>query len=450
MHLGGALYNNRYVLDPLYGPVSLPGFAWSALAAAEVQRLREVRLCNINSLTLTGAGAVDRFEHSVGTAQLALRCVDAWPVKLPKAQARHLVLSALLHDVGSPAFGHSVQYILDMYGYRHDSLSDILDVASQPGSGSFRYRVTTLEPVYFGSPRTLPEILTDEDLRAVSNAISGTGSLGPLISGTMDLDNIDNVYRLAYHSGLSSPGKRPETLAESLYVADGTLLIRDNAIELVEDWYETRRLLYSFLLLNADEFSGKCMLEEALSLASLEPSVLRWQDTDFALMEKLSSVSPETQEIVSRLMLGDLYGCVGIYSSSRIDAYERMANPKLRSDLEADLSTRIRGLTSTRPLRSASIALHAIRDVDKTSRQVALTTFAGRKITVGTSSRRLLIGVFLRNKSFSVNQIDPFRLLQQSVNREVEAFLKDAIGDPELQGIRPYDERDLFHGYSAQ
>ena len=37
----------------------------------EVQRLREVRLCNINSLCITGSANTNRYEHSVGTAFLA-------------------------------------------------------------------------------------------------------------------------------------------------------------------------------------------------------------------------------------------------------------------------------------------------------------------------------------------------------------------------------------------
>lgn len=65
------------LLDPLYGTRELPGAVWDAALTTEVQRLREVRMCNINSLTLLGAASVNRFEHSIGTALLAQESVNA-------------------------------------------------------------------------------------------------------------------------------------------------------------------------------------------------------------------------------------------------------------------------------------------------------------------------------------------------------------------------------------
>lgn len=37
----------------------------------------------------------------------------------------------------------------------------------------------------------------------ISQLIEGTSELGALISGNIDLDNIDNVIRLAYHVGVA-------------------------------------------------------------------------------------------------------------------------------------------------------------------------------------------------------------------------------------------------------
>src|SRR5882762_6966065 len=103
--------NKRYILDSLYGVIHLPSYVWDVLTTPEIQRLREVRLCNINSLCLTGGANINRFEHSLGTAHLAVECVEAWPRGLQAATKRHIILAALLHDVGTAPFGHSVQYV---------------------------------------------------------------------------------------------------------------------------------------------------------------------------------------------------------------------------------------------------------------------------------------------------------------------------------------------------
>lgn len=60
-----------YIWDALYGKIEFSSLVYKCMLTPEVQRLREVRLCNINSLCLTGSSNINRFEHSVGTAYLA-------------------------------------------------------------------------------------------------------------------------------------------------------------------------------------------------------------------------------------------------------------------------------------------------------------------------------------------------------------------------------------------
>src|SRR5262245_43001123 len=103
----------RYVFDALYGPVHFPDYVWTIAGSPEFQRLRDVRLCNINSLCLPGGANISRYEHCLGTAFLALEHVAHIGQSLSSDESRCLVLAALLHDVGSTAFGHSVQYVLD-------------------------------------------------------------------------------------------------------------------------------------------------------------------------------------------------------------------------------------------------------------------------------------------------------------------------------------------------
>ena len=52
------------------------------------------------------------------------------------------------------------------------------------------------------------------------DTITGKGTLGKLLSGTMDLDNIDNVCRLAYHMGIFNNKTLPIELAKSIWIED--------------------------------------------------------------------------------------------------------------------------------------------------------------------------------------------------------------------------------------
>lgn len=397
--------NKRYIYDALYGVIYLPDFIWEILTCPESQRLREVRLCNINSFCLTGGANINRYEHAIGTCYLAHECLNSWPPLHPisKEERKLFLLSALLHDVSSAAFGHSVEYIESKEGFDHEKSFEYA-IMGEKGA-SYRYKSATLEPIFFGMFRELLSKITEEDRRIIGRFIAGKGRFGPLINSTMDLDNIDNVFRLSYHIGLVKSGETPLKLARSLYAEKGKLILRKEAVPLVKEWQKTRKKLYLLLFQNPEEFSAKCMLTEAIELAKMrDPHPFNWYDVDYELLEKLSNISSESSMIISRLLKGDLYGCIGIFSTSKTDKYGIFTNTNRRSELENEITKIIR--TNFRShFKSAMVALHPILDVNKTERQVYIQTDDGRVVRIGDSSNQLLIGVFFKNKDLNMYKI---------------------------------------------
>ena len=59
------------IWDPLYGRTKLTEFEARLISLPEIQRLRYIRMCNINSLLVTGASEISRFEHTLGVLRLA-------------------------------------------------------------------------------------------------------------------------------------------------------------------------------------------------------------------------------------------------------------------------------------------------------------------------------------------------------------------------------------------
>lgn len=105
-----------YIWDALYGKIEFSPLVYKCMLSPEVQRLREVRLCNINSLCITGSSNTNRFEHSVGTAYLAAINIEAAVqkhLKLTKKEKETFIIAALLHDVANGPFGHSYEYIME-------------------------------------------------------------------------------------------------------------------------------------------------------------------------------------------------------------------------------------------------------------------------------------------------------------------------------------------------
>ena len=428
------MQSERYIMDVLYGHIRLPAYVWRVLPSPELQRLREVRLCNINSLCLTGGANINRYEHAIGTAYLALQSLKQWPsLVAPKVQER-IVLAALLHDINSGAFGHSVQYMMAPCGFEHETVRHMF--AGVESSSGFSYQQASLESVFFGMPKRLPVLLDPETAAAIAELVGGAGEYGALISADMDFDNIDNVFRLAYHIGVSRDTETPLRLAGSIWIESGEVTIQQHAVPFVERWQAVRRRLYEVLLLNPDEFSAKCMLEQALMESAPQRDFL-WHDVDFELVKRVAEISSHTRYIASRLMVGNLYGCLGIYATTDVASHDRLAPGPERARLESRLSTALRG-TGVSRLRKAVARIHTIKDVGKTDRRVTVRTDDGAVATLGGNSCRVLIGVFLENRHLSMDELSADVLANPVVQRTVVGELAASVGS--VEAVRLYAE----------
>ena len=289
-----------YIWDALYGKIEFSPLVYRCMFSPEVQRLREVRLCNINSLCITGSANTNRFEHSVGTAFLAATNIETLAQKhleLSKKEKEIFVIAALLHDVANGPFGHSYEYIMEKKGFipeqgLEDVFTDVVSVGASVHKNS-----SPFETIFFGKLRALQSILNNEQKKEVSQIIAGVHPLSKLISDSIDLDNIDNVFRMAYHMGINFRKEAPRKLAEMMIIENNSVVFMEDAKTYLEEWYSVRQKVYKFLLLNPQEFAGKYMLTEAMDILfecisqnKAQGQDIKWNYTDYQLMEELDSL----------------------------------------------------------------------------------------------------------------------------------------------------------------
>ena len=289
-----------YIWDALYGKIDFSPFIYKCMLSPEVQRLREVRLCNINSLFITGSSNTNRFEHSIGTAYLAMLNIESNLQKhlnLSKSEKEIFIIAALLHDVANGPFGHSYEYIMKKKGFvPEQGLGDVFTDVASLGKGAHK-NISPFETIFFGKLRALTSILNTEQKEAISQIIAGNHPLSKLISDSIDLDNIDNVFRMAYHMGLNFRKEAPLKLAESMFIENNCIVFLQEAKTYLEEWYTVREKVYKFLLLNPQEFAGKYMLTEAMDIlfecisqGKAEGRDIKWNYTDYQLMEELNQL----------------------------------------------------------------------------------------------------------------------------------------------------------------
>jgi hypothetical protein len=219
-------------------------------------------------------------------------------------------------------------------------------------------------------------------------------------------------------------------------VKDGRLLLPVSSVSLVEEWFESRRRLYRYLLLNPDEFAAKCMLEEAaLSATSLSDVEFRWQDVDFQLVETLEHSTVQAKNAVMRLMLGDVYGCGGLFSTSSMAIKAVLRDRQHREEVEAELARTVSKLDPG--LRSASVAVHVVEDRAHSERRVVFETSEAGRMSVGRDSKRSLLGVFFRNPALSASRMGRMR---DDLAGAIARTLGRQFRIPQIRCLRPYSE----------
>lgn len=374
---------DKSVFDPVYGSLDLEPDVWELAKRPIVQRLRAVRLSNIDSLNMPGIAGVSRFEHVLGVAHLASK--TGLYQSLSSKEKVVLQSAALLHDTAMPPFGHLFEEALAYLSSpldHEEKWSQLFEVGTEPGGlekqiyrGRQTGLITWAEKV-FGSE-------ANNYLERMLLAIKGQGEYGALIQCDIDLDNLDNVTRVGYHMGLSIDRSLPADVAKNMTrLTDNRLVFNENALPLLERWLDLRRRVYERLMLARDDFAGKAMMIAAIVAACDDGVVSRddWNLVDFELFEQLLQ-GENSRRIAEAWLIGDLWPVSELYwVIGEVPDYARM------SKFSAHLSDRL----SKRCL--------AYRIRDKRDRRLSIVLDSGESAELGKTPTRWLLGVVSGDK----------------------------------------------------
>ncbi|MBO4857968.1 MAG: HD domain-containing protein [Treponema sp.] len=381
--------------DCLYGRQLLNEDEYKLILVPELQRLRYIRLSNIDSISLTGGSNISRYEHSIGTFFLAREWCNHNQIE--GYAKRCITKAALYHDICSAPFGHSFQYIFedntDGSTFEHQNLRKIRD-------NNFLQEIDTRKDFY-GCTYKIPNMVEKDELNDIDNYINGNGTYGKLISSDIDLDNIDNVIRLSYHIGIleSSDIFLPLNLIHSMKLKNQEIVFTEDSIPFVKRWYEIRKKLYELLLTKWSDFSEKAMLTYALEICYFNKTLTtsEWNSTDSDLLNTLYRMTGEEQEasrIAQRLIVGDLYFPYWIISIDDIDIYSTINQIENKRLIEKRLKEKT----------GVKFIFHPILDKNKTNRVLNITLTNGEKTVIGEKKDQLLIGLFTPNE-MSIKEI---------------------------------------------
>lgn len=494
-----------YIYDCLYGKMEFNKKVIRCILTPEMQRLREVRLGNINSLFLTGSANINRFEHSVGTAYLATINENANKKAFSKLEKEAFVFAALFHDLANGPFGHSYEYIAEKQGFIPEKgLADVL-LGRRSGAHG---KVAKYEPFFLGESNEIGTILDKEEILLIDEIVRGDNEVcSKVLSDIIDIDNIDNVYRMAYHMGIEIDRKIPIELSKGIICKKNKIYFKETVVPYIYDWYDVRSKVYTLLLYNTEDFAAKCMLSEVIDLVmEKDPLSIKWYYTDNQLISVLRSMDESWEDkycivgendkiglepindsrtcdqyirdvlkafdvtipenanitydicgekiyvsfyntyyyicknrlykkerlcidpsnIITRLMRGDLYDCIGIFITSQIDKKHLLLDKNERRKIEDECNYLVEKNVGIR----LKIGIHAIVDQNKTNRKVEVSLETGECFSIGKNTNLILIGVFIKNAQFGLAQKKKLSKQKKETVRSllINYFLSIGIG----------------------
>ena len=360
-------------IDALYGEIEIP-IDKNILTLPELQRLREIRLCNINSPFITGACNINRFEHAIGTCFLADRYCRLNKITTNKDV---FIIASLLHDIVTPPFGHSFEYIyeaLEKTQYEHANLETFFT------GETIQHNL----PYYMGEKSRIKRNTAPFDRDSVYKILNGNHTLSNILVNDIDIDNIDNVFRLALHIGINFDKSTPTDLIDNITFHDSKIKCNDDVIYLIEEWFRVRELLYIYLLENEYEFSAKAILERIV-IDMIKDDTIEVEDwflTDSQFIQvAFNSKNKYIKKNITRLMTMDFPCSHTIYTTNDISNIDTFQKEKIHF--------------LNKCYEKYGVFVHFIRDVNKTRRPIKVESLkTGKNYTIGKKIDRYLIGMF--------------------------------------------------------
>ena len=373
------------IYDPLYGHFKLDSTIGLLAREPAVRRLSEVRLLNTSSPSLAALSEMRRYSHTLGVLRLAEAWCDSGTSNRKVTTRTTMQAAVLLHDAATPPFGHLFEYLLREYhGWHHeDNVVPLLQGLST-GLNTAQQLFAGRRGDFLNQAKKLG--LVDQHIFSI---LRKEVPISKLIFGTLDLDNIDNVVRMAMGLGLGHYGHLALELARQIDVDDQGQLVASSTVRpLVAQWLELRRACYEILVYDGPTVSAQALLTEAIEIALAKSSidVNDWILTDAELIQRLNQ-DPEVKPYIHEYLMAE----------SREVAILTFDPSCFEQESASEIKSRIREVVLRCGVSNPLI--HLFRDRGTFSREFSFRHPDGCGIWhVGEDSRSDVVYVFSRSR----------------------------------------------------
>lgn len=273
----------------------------------EIHRLRNMRQMNFDVPLIQELGRSRRLPHSIGVAHIAVNL--AHKCLLNPEQARVLLAAALLHDAAIPPYGHLVEseFKSKSSGFNHESRLEELV------RGTINPQNLYLNIVPDKQLR-IADILSKYDVSpdAVLNVVCPQKNQRTPISADIDIDNIDNVHRMAAMLGWEGVRENVSGIINgvSLNGLEGMTFSR-NTIPFLERWLDYRQKIYTLIIAHPQCVPYNALQADLVRIA-VDNELIKPDDwwLDEPRFEERLRNDPLTRDLANQLISGCTYQLV--------------------------------------------------------------------------------------------------------------------------------------------
>ncbi|HUI28709.1 MAG TPA: HD domain-containing protein [Candidatus Acidoferrales bacterium] len=292
--------------DDLHGVIDFRGtpyqdLLYELLGCPEVQRLRHMRLMNFDAPHIQDLASARRFPHSIGVSFLAYKLAERSSLTI--GERKTLITAGLLHDVGILPFGHLLETIIKKKNptFSHEKLVESILFGNYHPTNKYHQILVSSSLQLAGTLRR-HGIKSDEVFRL----ICPPGGSRSAVSADIDIDNIDNVHRMAYLLGYEGVHENLELILKNI-VVDSQMKLRfsSDAIPAIRKWLVMREQIYTMIITHPECVSYNAFLKFLL-INAVESNVIdekTWFLTDSQFEQNLldnSSTRSQATWLLSR------------------------------------------------------------------------------------------------------------------------------------------------------
>lgn len=302
------------------------------LNSAEINRLRNMRQMNFDVPLIQELGRSRRLPHSIGVANLAYQLSKK--NRLNKQDSKVLLAASIMHDAAIPPYGHLVESELNAASnFSHERRVEELIRGPQ---GSHR----NIE-IFKGKSSEVLDILRKHhtDVENVMSLIRPADGTKTPISADIDIDNIDNVHRMAAMLGWDDARENFKNIT-SLISLNGLkeMSFSKDALPYIKKWLEFRERIYTMIIAHPECVPHNALQADLVRLAVMNGIITPkdWLIDEQQFEEKLRNTE-QTKQLAMQLITGCEYSLVDYVWIKDFKAVKKLHNSQIVKSFESNL-----------------------------------------------------------------------------------------------------------------